>query len=205
MRSRESWTGSAARRGRAVAMLSCSPIPTRAGRSTRRRSAALPQGAQGCTACAVASLPRSAPHVRYGDGRHWRSHADLAGVDGGSGHRDNPALRGLLAERTRVGVRGGGLWVRVATADRLRRRRSDGAQKCRLRIGLAAASWPPTCSSWSSGRASALSNTRSCSSHCAMVAGARRAPSITPTVRASTTSTRTSAWRSSLPASRMAR
>ncbi|HEY3959275.1 MAG TPA: tyrosine-type recombinase/integrase [Solirubrobacteraceae bacterium] len=51
------------------------------------------------------------PHVRHSDGRRGRSHADLAGVDGASGHRDNPALRGLLAERARVGIRGGGLWA----------------------------------------------------------------------------------------------
>ena len=70
-----------------------------------------PTGAQGRAAWAVASLPRSAPHVRYGDGWHWRSHADLAGVDGASGYRDNPALRGLLAERARVGICGGGFWV----------------------------------------------------------------------------------------------
>jgi integrase len=37
-RSRESLIGSAAQRGRAVAMRSCSPIPTPPGRSTRRRS-----------------------------------------------------------------------------------------------------------------------------------------------------------------------
>jgi integrase len=49
-RLRESLTGSAAQRGRAVAMLSCSPIPPRPGRSTRRRS---------CGASAGRSRPRS--------------------------------------------------------------------------------------------------------------------------------------------------
>ena len=133
-----------------------------------------------------------------------RADADAAGVDGASRHRDDPALRGLLAERARVGVRGGGLWVGWQRPTGSPRRRRDGARRC-LRIGLDAASWPPTCSSWWSVRASTPSSTRSCSSHCGTVAGARCAPSTTLMIRASTTSTHTSAWRSSLPPSRMAR
>jgi integrase len=46
-----------------------------------------------------APLPRSATHVRDGDGGGRSPDADASGVDGPPGHRDYPALRGLCTER----------------------------------------------------------------------------------------------------------